>query len=105
MQERCVNVQKRGRLSFKKMNEDINKNSDLREAKNHWQSFIDEDAKERDKYLRELEIEFSFNSIVDDKAEGETKDNVAKVFSDRKIENQKKEAHKRILNLKKNLKK
>ena len=94
-------LRKRGRLSFSDLNKDINSNSDLLESKKHWQSFIDEDAAERERYLRELEIEFSFKSIMDNESEPQTKDEVAKVFSDIKIQNQAKEAHKRILNIKK----
>ena len=89
-------MRKRGRLSFSNLNKEC-KDEELKEAKEHWESFIDADAEEREKYLRELEIEFSFKSLVDDDADSETKDDMAKVFSDAKRSQQKKAERNRKL--------
>mgnify|MGYP003292071096 CR=1 FL=1 len=57
-------MDERGRLSFKE-NESIKGDKKLNKVKKHWESFAENEEGERDKYLRELEIQFSMNEFVE----------------------------------------
>lgn len=59
----CEILNERGKLSFKD-NEEIENNAELKEVSDHWKSFADSEKSEREKYLRELEIQFSMDSFV-----------------------------------------
>ena len=73
----------RGKLSFK-TSKDIEKNEELKAMSERWNSFASKEETERDRYLRELEIQFSMNAIVEDANSEKTKEGMAEVFAGEK---------------------
>jgi len=76
-------VDERGKLDFTNL-DNIQDNEELLKMKKQWETFASMEQEERDKYLRELEIQFSLNEIVS----GENKlvdEASASFFSNEKI--------------------
>ncbi len=76
-------MDERGKLDFTNL-DNIQDNEELLKMKKQWETFASMEQEERDKYLRELEIQFSLNEIVS----GENKlvdEASASFFSDEKI--------------------
>ena len=78
-------MNERGKLQFKD-NSDIENNEELRELRDHWQSFADAETDEREKYLRELEIKFSMNSFVADEGTEAAKGRMASYVARKKAQ-------------------
>jgi len=78
-------LNERGKLQFKD-NSDIENNEELRELRDHWQSFADAETDEREKYLRELEIKFSMNSFVADEGTEAAKGRMASYVARKKAQ-------------------
>ncbi|MBQ1895482.1 MAG: hypothetical protein II162_01510 [Clostridia bacterium] len=78
-------MNERGKLQFKD-NSDIENNEELRELREHWQSFADAEADEREKYLRELEIKFSMDSFVADEGTEAAKGRMASYVARKKAQ-------------------
>lgn len=81
-------LDERGKLSFKD-NSKIENSEKLKKMKHHWQSFADSEESERDKYLRELEIQFSMDEFVDGSSSDAAKGKMASVVVNRKSKQQK----------------
>lgn len=80
---RGIIVDERGRLDFSNL-DNIQDNEELLKMKKQWEAFASMEQEERDKYLRELEIQFSLNEIVS--GENKSVDEAsASFFSDEKI--------------------
>lgn len=75
----------RGKLQFKD-NSDIENNEELKELREHWQSFADAEEDEREKYLRELEIKFSMDSFVADEGTDAAKGRLASYAARKKAQ-------------------
>jgi len=76
-------VDERGRLDFTNLDK-IQDNEELLKMKKQWETFASMEQEERDKYLRELEIQFSLNEIVS--GENKSVDEAsASFFSNEKI--------------------
>lgn len=80
-------MNERGKLSFK-ANKDIENNEELLKLKKHWESFADKEESDREKYLRELEIQFSMNSFVEDANSKEANEKVTDMFAEKKVDQQ-----------------
>ncbi|MBQ2500662.1 MAG: hypothetical protein II522_04270 [Clostridia bacterium] len=78
-------MNERGKLQFKD-NSDIENNEELRALREHWQSFADAEADEREKYLRELEIKFSMDSFVADEGTEAAKGRMASYVARKKAQ-------------------
>jgi len=78
-------LNERGKLQFKD-NSDIENNEELRELREHWQSFADAETDEREKYLRELEIKFSMDSFVADEGTEAAKGRMASYVARKKAQ-------------------
>lgn len=76
-------MNERGKLTFKS-SKSIEENSELKELSKRWNSLAEQETDDRSRYLRELEIQFSMNSIVDDASSENTKDSMAEVFAGKK---------------------
>ncbi|MBO4446391.1 MAG: hypothetical protein IKT04_04440 [Clostridia bacterium] len=76
-------MNERGKLEFKE-NADIENNEELKELREHWKSFAGTEESEREKYLRELEIQFSMNSFVAGEGTDAAKGRMASYAADRK---------------------
>ncbi len=72
-------MDERGKLSFAE-SEAISEDKELKKMKKQWESFAKEEKDSRDQYLRELEISFSMNDMVDGTAAKENGDGLADVF-------------------------
>ena len=72
-------MDERGKLTFVE-NEAISGDNELKKMKKQWESFAKEEKDSRDKYLRELEISFSMDDMVDGTAVKENGDGLADVF-------------------------
>lgn len=80
-------MQDRGKLNFSDLNDlsDIENNAELKSLIKQWKSFAETENEDRQKYLRELEIQFSMSSIFNGSNSEEIRDLIAKLFSDEKI--------------------
>ena len=84
MSEGRVCMQDRRKLNFSALN-DVENNKELKELIKQWVSFAANESEDRQKYLRELEIQFSMHSIFNGSTPEEIRDLIAKLFSDEKI--------------------
>ncbi len=75
----------RGRLSFKE-NDTIKEDTKLKKMKKHWESFAKNEEDDREKYLRELEIQFSMNDIAS--GEGVAAQSMATILAEQKTSEQ-----------------
>lgn len=73
-------MEDRGKLSFKE-----EENEDLREAKKMWESFLNMETEDKEKYFRALEIQFSLDSMAHGE-HNEVKDAAAEVFTEKKMQ-------------------
>lgn len=86
-------MDERGRLSFKE-NDTIKEDKKLKKMKKHWESFAENEADDRDKYLRELEIQFSMNDFAS--GEGVAAQGMATILTEQKMNDQELDAREKI---------
>lgn len=80
-------MDERGKLEFKG-NKNIENDEKLKKVKHHWQSFAEAEDSEREKYLRDLEIQFSMDEFVESESSDAAKGKMASVVADRKTSQQ-----------------
>ena len=96
-------VKDRGKLAFSDIIE-THTSEELSAIRTYWESFLDSETEERDRYLRALEIEFSLDSIATGDIEPQLKEEVAKIFSEKKYDEQNLDSRNHLDTIKKLLK-
>ena len=72
-------MDERGKLTFTE-SKAVSEDKNLKKMKKQWESFAENEDDSRDRYLRELEISFSMDNMVDGTAAKENGDGLADVF-------------------------